>query len=261
MYETILTSDIDDIKTITFNRIENRNSINLTLLKEINQVLDEVEYSRQYKIVVLEGQNGIFCTGMDFGIYAASKEDVERSDSEAFAIQYKELLKRIALYPKYIISKVDGQVMAGGVGIAAASDLVIASSRTTFTLSEALWGLLPSMVLPYLIRRTGYQTAYKMTLTTAAVSAEEAKRVNLIDELSDDLDRTIIMMAARLRRVSSKTVKRMKEYMRKIWIIDENIEELGVAQTSFLSAQKDVTQNIRNFVEYKKFPWEADDFI
>ena len=89
---------------------------------------------------------------------------------------YMDTLRRITLFSKVVISCVDGQVLAGGVGLVACSDLVIATSKAEFGLSEALWGLLPAMVLPYLIRKVGVQKAYFMTLTTIRISVEEAKR-------------------------------------------------------------------------------------
>lgn len=256
MYQTILTRNENCVKTITFNRKESRNSINMTFIDEINKVLDEVEVDERYKVVVFEGQQGFFCTGMDFALYKESVENIGEDQCKVFTSAYMALLKRISLFTKVIISKVDGQVMAGGVGIVAASDLVIATKSTSFSLSEALWGLLPSMVLPYLIKRVGVQIAYRMTLTTMAIDATEAKNVHLVDELSDNLEKSVRGIVLRVARIDEKTIHHMKKYFRKIWIIDDEIEQLAMDQTSFLSSQDYVAKNIRNFLQFKKFPWE-----
>ena len=58
------------------------------------------------------------------------------------------LLKRLTLTPKVVVACIDGKVIAGGVGIAAAADLVVATPRSEFSLSEALWGMLPCCVVP-----------------------------------------------------------------------------------------------------------------
>jgi polyketide biosynthesis enoyl-CoA hydratase PksH len=167
-----------------------------------------------------------------------------------------EMLKRLTLIPKVIISKVDGKVIAGGIGLAAASDLVIATPRSQFSLSEALWGLLPCSVIPYLIRRVGYQPAYKMTLTTLPISAIDAYRIHLVDELTDTPDDSIRKLKPRLIRLSDTTILTMKQYFRKMWLITEAMEDVAVSEFSKLISQPTVRENIRNFVEYGQFPWE-----
>ena len=189
-YETILVEKDKDAIRIIFNRLDRRNSINAVFLNEIDKVLSQTENDANCKIIILEGQKGIFCTGMDFE-EAASVEKKDGTPVNQGGIPYMNLLKRIASIPKVVISCVDGQVMAGGVGIVVASDLVIATSRSRFSLSEALWGLLPACVMPFLIRRVGFQSAYRMTLTTLQTTAQEAHVIGLIDELSDTPEENI----------------------------------------------------------------------
>lgn len=256
-FETILPKEADGKLTITFNREISRNSISTKFLQELNQALDLAEKNSACRMVVLEGQNGIFCTGMDFNEVAETLQGQSGTAADRFSRQYMNTVKRFSLMPKVIVSKVDGQVLAGGVGLAAASDIVIATSRSTFALSEALWGLLPAMVLPYLIRRVGYQKAFNMTLTTAPVSAQEAFGFHLVDEISETPDLDIHRQLQRLLRLEVSTIGRMKEYFRKIWIITEGMEEMAVSETSGLMSHRKVMENIQNFVNYKKFPWNT----
>ncbi len=253
-YDTILLKESDNIITITINRSRNRNSINNTFVKELLEVLEEIRNNPIVKIVVIEGQDSYFCTGMDFEELTTneSNKDIHKQFTET----YMKILNTFSLYPKIIISIVDGQVIAGGVGIAAASDLVIATPRSEFSLPEALWGLLPSMVIPYLIRRTGFQKAYRMTLTTQAISAKVALEINLIDELTDKPDESIRRLALRIGRIDEETIINMKAYFGKMWIINEEIAKIAIAETTRLLSENKVRDNITNFVKYKKFPWE-----
>lgn len=257
MYNTIILEKRANTYFITFNRINARNSINKEFMDELNSAFDIAEHDCACKIVVLQGKDGVFCTGMDFQQYADARPENETCAAKDRTSGFITLIRRISLFPKVIISKVDGQVLAGGVGIVAASDLVFASKRARFSLSEILWGLLPSMVLPYLIRRVGFQNAYRMTLTSLPVGAEEAKIMNLVDEVDDNLDGIINRYSVRLVRIDSDSIKTMKEYFRKLWIISGEMEQTAAAETNMLSASPKVSENIRNFVKYKKFPWES----
>ncbi|EMB73249.1 enoyl-CoA hydratase [Streptococcus mutans] len=260
-YRTLIVEKKNAILQITFNRTEARNSINCEFLQELNTALDYAKENLEIKIVLLQGKNGVFCSGMDFQEVASikEKESSESSQKDLVMTQmYMDTLRRITLFSKVVISCVDGQVLAGGVGLVACSDLVIATSKAEFGLSEALWGLLPAMVLPYLIRKVGVQKAYFMTLTTIRISVEEAKDMNLVDEISNNMDHVILKYYQKISRMEEKTIENMKSYFRKLWIIDENMERMAVNQTYTLVSQPQVKENIYNFVTHKKFPWEKN---
>lgn len=248
-FTTVLISDIPHGIRITLNRLEQRNSLNTTLLNELNQVLNIADKNPDCRIIVLSGQSGIFCTGMDFNEVSYQSDDLISASS------YMNTLKRFATMSKVIIAEIDGQVMAGGVGLVAASDIVIATTRSHFTLSEALWGLLPANVLPYLIRRVGFQKAYWMTLTTQTLSATDAHAIHLVDELSDqgDVLRKLIM---RLARLDEQTIMDMKQYFQKLWFINETMEQVAISELERLMAEPRVKNNITRFVREGKFPWE-----
>ncbi|MRN51857.1 enoyl-CoA hydratase-related protein [Paenibacillus monticola] len=252
---TVLVESMSYGTQITLNRRAARNSINRELLLELNMLLDELE-GDPCKIIVLQGQPGYFCTGMDFAEATESSAGADDEITLELSTLYMHTLKRISLYPKVIISVVDGEAIAGGLGMMAASDLVIATSRSRFALSEALWGLLPSMAVPYIMRRTGYQKAYMMSLTTLPVNAEAALSMNLIDEIHDSPSESIHQFSQRLLRLKSETVMNMKAYFRKLWLIDDEMEEMAIERTNSLVSDPRIKEDIRNYLLYKKFPWE-----
>ncbi len=256
-YKTLLVTDIQFGIRITLNRFERRNTLNSVMLSELFHVLAEAEKNPACRIVALKGQQGIFCMGMDFHEVVEALPQGEESDR--WASSYMELLKKMALSSKVIVAEVDGQVMAGGIGLVAASDLVIATSRSQFSLSEALWALLPANVLPYLIRRVGFQKAYLMTLTTQTYSAAEAFALNLVDELSDHPEEVLRRMAIRFIRLDEQTVRDLKHYLRKLWIINEETEKVAIQELSRLIHEPRVQENIKRFVEHGTFPWEKNN--
>lgn len=246
-YETVEVQTISYGIRITLNRLTARNSINILLLQEINEIIDKAEKDLECRVIILAGQEGIFCTGMDF------QEYINQTFSCA---EYMNLLRRFSLIQKVMIAEVDGIVMAGGVGLIAACDLVIATSRSQFSLPEALWGLLPANVLPYLIRRIGFQKTYQLTLTTRTITASEAFSCHLVDELSDQPKDAIRRYLIRLARLDEKTIQNMKSYFRRLWIITEPMEVMAISELEKLLSSNAIQENIRNYVEHQKFPWE-----
>ena len=250
MSDTVLYELQNDHAILTLNRPEKRNSINTEMLDRFHSLLDEIEGDDDIQIIVLRGANGIFCTGMDLeGVVTDDELSAEESP-------YMNLLKRFASIDKVVIAEVDGTVMAGGMGLVAASDLVFSTNRSTFNLSEALWGLLPAMVMPFLIRRVGFQSAYRLTLTTETINATEAKAIHLVDELGDDIQPRIQAMSRRLSRIHVETIGNLKAYFRKMWIVTAEMEKTAVAELARLTKDPRVVENITNFVESGEVPWE-----
>jgi polyketide biosynthesis enoyl-CoA hydratase PksH len=252
MYQSILVSEQYGVVTLKINRPEASNSINNTLIKEMLDVFTQIESKSTIKAVVLEGNEQVFCTGMDFkAISSGGSEAMIADDPNG----YYNLLKHITLCSKIVIAKVDGKVNAGGIGIVAASDIVIAGKRATFGLSEALFGLLPACVMPFLIRRIGIQKAQWMSLMTQGISVQKAYEIGLVDELSENTQEVLRRSLLRLTRLETTTILDLKDYMSKLWIMSEETQKLAVNKITLLLESNHVQQNIKNFVEKGEFPW------
>ncbi len=250
MYQTLKITQQETIRIITLNRPQERNSLNARLMQELFQALKEAEEDVNNRIIILKGQAGVFCTGMDL---KAAVQDEMPLESDA----YMTLLRRLAMIPRVVIACVEGTVMAGGVGLVAASDIVLATSDSQFSLSEALWGLLPCCVAPYLIRRIGFQAAYRLTLTTQTITAEEAHRLQLVDVLTNTPDEEIRKQCLRLKRLDPHTVEDLKQYFRKMWLINETMEATAIQEITRLTQLPRVQQNLANYVQKQQFPWEV----
>lgn len=242
---------------ITLSRPAEKNTITKTLLEELHRVLDSIESDDRVKLVIICGSGGSFCTGMDFKELLAAGESRHTQAIEEMQSAYMRLLSRLSEMSKIFIAEIDGAVTAGGVGIAAACDLAIATRSSRFTLSEALWGLLPCMVMPFLIRRVGFQFAYHMTLTTSSVDAESAARSRLVDELSDNLLDSRRKLGIRLRRLAPGTVADLKRYFARICPISEETKAFAIRETTRLALNEQTLDGIRGFVQGGVFPWDA----
>ena len=145
----------------------------------------------------------------------------------------------------------------GGVGLVAASDLVYATERSSFGLPEALWGLLPCCVLPFLIRRVGYQPAHAMTLSTMPVPALRAERYHLVDEVVEDADPVLRRLAVRLSKLDGHTVGDAKRYLGRMWPPPGDPERVATAEFARLVSSPAVQRRIANFANHQQMPWES----
>ncbi len=252
-YQTIKVRLQKNVASIQLYRPEANNSINTILVAELMDILYWLEENADIKVIVLEGLPDHFCTGMDFKAVSDGGTDALFSDDPN---GYYEMLLHLSLCSKIVISKVEGKVNAGGIGLVAASDIVIADEKATFGLSEILFGLLPACVMPFLIRRVGFQKAQWMTMITQGISAERASQIGLADEVTNNLNEAVRKNLLRLTKVETATIKELKDYMSKLWIINHKTQQLAVEKITSLVSSTKVQTNIKNFIQNGQFPWD-----
>lgn len=253
-YQTLKIDQQSPVQRLQIYRPEANNSINDQLAAELLSALQAAELVEEVKIVILEGLPDVFCTGMDFQEVAESNLDA--AAHKVRTNNYYNILKQISQSSKVIVSVVRGKVQAGGVGLVAASDLAIADETATFVLSELLFGLLPACVLPFLIRRVGFQKAYRLALTTQAISAEEALNWGLVDDRAADPQKAIGQYIRRLKYLPSSGIKQLKTYISQLWIIQAQTQELAVNTTSNLSADPEIQAKISRYIKEGVYPWQ-----
>lgn len=252
-YKNIVLEKGENVGTaiVKINSPKSKNAINSELLLEINNAMDKLD-DIQCNIIVIEGIDGIFCSGLDFrGIM----EQGATGNGDELAESFAQLLKRFTLAPQVIISKVNGQVIGGGVGIVAASDFVVATDHAKFCISEALWGLLPAIITPYLIRRMGFHNAYKMSISALSYSSQEAYHLNLVDELSNNTEKSIDGLCDRIKLMNPSTIQKLKQFYTDMWIINKETEDKSISTIIEVMQDERIKKNIENFVKYQQFPW------
>ncbi|MEU3039536.1 enoyl-CoA hydratase-related protein [Streptomyces diastaticus] len=229
--------------TVRLTRPERQNSITPVLLAELDAALDLAERLEDCRLVVLEADGGTFCSGMD--LYDAVGPGTADADQGGTA--YYDLLERLTSVGRIVVARVDGQVVGGGVGLVAASDFVLATARSQFSLPEALWGLMPCSVLPFLVRRVGFQRAHTMALSTLPVGAAEAERCRLVDEVTEDAWPFLRRLLFRASRFDGTVVGDLKRYLRRLWIVDGATQDLAVGEFSRLMSSDAVRRRITEF--------------
>ncbi|MCU1350283.1 MAG: pksH 2 [Acidobacteria bacterium] len=251
-YQTIKVEFQESICHLQIDRPQANNTINGQLVAECNQVLNQCEDSAT--VVVLSGSPEVFCFGADFkGI--ASKVKTAEDEAPAPGPLY-DLWLRLATGPYVTISHVRGKANAGGVGFVAASDVVLADETAQFSLSELLFGLYPACVLPFLIRRIGFQKAHYLTLMAQPIPAKQALEWGLVDAVEASSDALLRRHLQRLRRLSKPAIRRYKSYMNRIGPALQELKSPAVAGNMEVFSDAANLQAISRYVEQGLFPWE-----
>ena len=182
-YETLLLSIDARVATVTINRPDKRNALNATVRREIIDALDALRTNDDVRVVVFTGAGDkAFVAGADIGEFA------ERSPVEQrVAMEGRRIFDEVAAFPKPTIAMINGYAFGGGCELALACDIRVAARSAKLGQPEIKLGILPggggTQRLPRLI---GAGRALRMILTGEALSAEQAERIGLVDEVVDD---------------------------------------------------------------------------
>ena len=251
-YNTIKVHFQDSICFLQIDRPEANNTISGRLVSECNHVLSTCEESAT--IVVLSGSPQVFCMGADFSVIASGSNGPDEQGNTPEALY--DLWLRLAAGPYVTISQVRGKANAGGVGFVAASDIVLADETAQFSLSELLFGLYPACVLPFLIRRIGFQKAHYLTLTSQPISAKQAADWGLVDAFDSSSDALLRRHLQRLRRLSKSAIRSYKTYMNRIGTQLKDLKSPATAANREVFSDRSNLRAISRYVEQGLFPWE-----
>ena len=210
---------------------------------DIDRMTESLRAATPSRVLVLQGGDGVFCEG-------GALDDPEEPRPRRFAA----LLAALERDPRPVVALVDGPALGAGAGLAAVADIVLATRRATFGLPETLLGLIPAMVFPALARRIGIPRARRLALGAEPLSADEAFRIGLADELSDDLEAALARHARRLVRMDPHAVATFKALLADQFPVPATYEDAAADRLRELLARPDTRDRIRRFLAGQA-PW------
>ncbi len=251
-YDSLSVRRDESVLFVQLDAAGGRNTISAALIAELKSVLNTCDES--ISVIVLEAAPEIFCLGVDFETLHGRARAGQAADVEPEALY--DLWRSFAEGPRVSVAHVRGRVNAGGVGFVAACDIVIADETAVFSLSELLFGLFPACVLPFLVRRIGFQKAHYLTLTTNPLPAAQAQAWGLIDACASNSADLVRRHLLRLRHLSPRTIASYKAYMTKVHGAIGALRQDAAAANREMFGDSDNLAKIGRFVEEGLFPWE-----
>ncbi|HEY0696376.1 MAG TPA: enoyl-CoA hydratase-related protein [Micromonospora sp.] len=202
MTEPLLVDRTDAVVTLTLNRPESMNSLDVALKEALRDTLAELESDRSCRAVVLAGAGRAFSAGQDLREHVATLESGDGDPLGTVRKHYNPIAARLANLPKPVVAAVRGMAAGAGASMAFLADFRIGGPGTSFLMAFTRVGLAAdtgaSWSLPRLV---GHAKAVELLMLAEPVPAGEAHRRGLLTRLVDEDEQvlpTAQELAARL---------------------------------------------------------------
>ena len=253
-YETLLVDTQGPVRSITINRPEALNALSAKVFEELGAALDETAGNASVRVVVLKGSGEkAFVAGADI------KEMVEMSRAEAEARSWNgmALYDKMRRMPQALVASIQGYALGGGMLIAIACDIRVASVRASFGYPEIKLGLFPATGGTILLDRLiGAASARALCLLGDRIPAERAYQLGIVNRLvsHEDLATETAAVAATLASYSPLAVRELKQALNASLERDfESARAAEVAAYGRCFQSRDRLEGTRAFVE-KRLP-------
>jgi enoyl-CoA hydratase/carnithine racemase len=257
----VLVERSGSLGRLVLNRPDVRNSLDRRTAEEVLSGLRRHLADEAVRSIVITGAGDAFCAGGDL----AQMRDFEAmTPDEAFDWQEPivEAHRLMLQANKPVIAGVNGAAHAGGMGLAAMCDLIIAVRSATFCLPEVRVGLFPIIIAAHLVRALPRKVLLELMLTGEPLSAENCYRFGFVNHLADDrgeLDEIVAMHARRFEKVSPTSVRLGRQAFTLLSDLPAT-QALDAAQ--FLNLPfflgEDLSEGARAFLEKRQPAWSED---
>ena len=251
MAKVLITSDQRAVRVIELNRPEKRNALNDELIAALKDALRDADRDESVKCVVIRGAGKDFCSGADLSALqkianASLEENLE--DARSLGELYK--LIRNARMP--VIAAVRGRALAGGCGLAMASDLIVAETNARFGFPEVKIGFVPAMVAAIVRRNMSERRAFATLTLGEEMTAQDLHAAGIVHAVVDesDFEATLAAITDRYASLSASAVQMTKRLLYHIDTLtfDAAIEQ-GAQTNATARMTEDCKKGIAKFLE------------
>jgi len=216
--EHLLLTCTPPLLRLTLNKPALRNAFDDALLADLALTFQWAAAQRGLRAVILTGAGKAFCAGADFS-WMRRMKDYSPEENIADADRLARCLHLWDSLPQATICAVHGAVLGGGMGLAAAADIVIAAHGTTFGFPEVRIGLAPATIAPFVTRRLGAARARELFVTGRRFDAEQAERWGFVDHvaLPDEVQAAVNSSLEMVLAGGPVALAACKELIKRVW--------------------------------------------
>ena len=249
------------VARVWLNRPDMRNAFNERSIAELARVFAELSVDDALRVIVLGGRGKAFCAGADLGwmrTMAGYTWEQNHADAQTLA----DMLWAIYSCPVPVVGRIHGDCYAGGVGLAAVCDVLVAADAATFCLSEARLGLLPATISPYVIRALGVQASRRYFATAERFGAAEAHALGFVHEVCalDALDAKVDELVAALVANGPKAARACKKLVHDVagLPITPELRADTARRIADIRASDEGREGVQSFLQKRKPAWLLD---
>ena len=246
------------VSRVTLNRPEVRNAFNDEVIAELTQAFTQLGQDPQVRAIVLAAEGVAFCAGADLN-WMRRMADYTHAENLADAAALAEMLRVLYTCPKPTVARIQGDVYAGGMGLAAACDMAVSVDSANYCLSEVKLGLIPATISPYVIRAMGARAAQRYFLTAERFDATEALRIGFVHAVlpADQLDAKVDELTKALVNASPNALRSCKTLLREV--AGKDIDTALIAYTAegiaSIRVSAEGKEGVQSFLQKRKPNW------
>jgi methylglutaconyl-CoA hydratase len=246
------------VARVFLNRPDVRNAFNEHVIAELAEAFAALGSEPGLRCIVLGGHGKAFCAGADLAwMRAMAGYDWEQNRADAQALA--DMLWTLYRCPVPVIGRIHGDCYAGGVGLAAVCDVLVASEAATFCLSEARLGLLPGTISPYVVRALGEQASRRYFVTAERFSAAQAQALGFVHTLcaADELDARVDEIVATVVANGPMAVRACKSLVQDVAgrPIDAALRAESARRIADIRATPEGREGVQSFLNKRKPDW------
>ena len=248
------------VAEVWLNRPEVRNAFNDGVIQELTAVFTTLGADADLRAIVLGGRGKAFCAGADLS-WMRSMADYSWEQNHADAAGLAQMLWTVWSCPVPVVCRVQGDCYAGGVGLAAVCDVLVAAEPVNFCLSEAKLGLLPATIGPYVVRALGEQASRRYFITAERFSAAQAHALGFVHALVavDQLDAKVAEIVATLVANGPAAVKACKQLVKDVagQPINAALRDETARRIADIRASAEGREGVQAFLNKREPGWRA----
>ena len=246
------------VATIWMNRPELHNAFDEILIAELTAACKALDDDADVRVVVLAGRGKSFSAGADLNwMKRAANNGLDDNLNDARALA--KMLRVLAEMKKPTIARVQGAALGGGMGLAAACDIAVASTRAVFATSEVKFGIIPSAISPYVLRAIGGRQAYRYFQSAERIDAARAREIGLVNEAvaPEELDAKVqeivdaLLLGGPLAQAAAKDLIRAVDGQ----MVNETLVEDTAHRIAHLRATPEAREGIAAFLDKRQPNW------
>lgn len=176
-----MTREVHGVVRVTLKRPEARNALNGEMLDAIAETFGSLSADNSVRVVVIDHAGAAFCSGADLNWLESMGDNVE-----AESARMQRVLLAIDSCEKLVVGAVDGPAFAGGLGVVSGCDVVVATRRATFCLTEVRLGMAPAITSALLLRRIGSGYLHYLGTTAKVIDGERGYEMGIVHVLAED---------------------------------------------------------------------------
>lgn len=243
-----------NLATLTLNRPERRNSLNLEVLQGLARAFTQLAGDSSVRVLTIRGAGRIFCAGIDL-------QEAERLEADRSVTSLEHIYHQLEQLPFPTVAAVQGAAIAGGLQLALHCDFRIAAESCRLGMTNGRIGLtIPFDLARKLIEIAGSSNTTYLLLTAQLVDARQALAMGLVHQVvaEEQLDETASAFATQLADNAPLSMRTMKAIVRRCTsgAFDAYHEDLEHLNAQVL-ASADLKEGLRAFLEKRKPVWRG----